>query len=667
MTVRTGRLRGALLPALVGCVAVLVVASASAATPKPPGLFSERGMTAAGALPAQAKAGKSLGVTINYGQLRSGRFFVDLPGGVSFEAVREQMEDFGGGRLAWVGSAGDDPDSRVVLGASGDAVAGTFAYHGKLFKLEPRADGSHVLSEVETGDPAPLLEPVAVGNSADGGETAPASGAAAAGAVNTNIDVLVAYTPAVEAQYGAAGAQALVIQAVAETNQAYGNSKMSTQLKLVHAVRTQYVESGSMNTDLSRLRGTADGYMDGLHALRDSYGADVVSLIENEPQYCGIAYRMATLSTGFASSAFSVVHHSCATGYFSFGHEIGHNQGAHHDHANASGTAIYPYAYGYQDPDSNFRTIMAYDCPGGCTRVGQFSHGDNVVYGLSTGVPGWAENARAIDETAPTVGAFRQSVAQLPPAPSGLAAVADSQVQVSLAWTDNSSNETEFLVERSEDGVNFSQVGSLPADTATYTDAGLSAQTLYSYRVRARNAAGNSPYSEVAVATTPAFPEFTDHFAIAESSRVGTVSGSAADTHVDDGVSESIREVTSAGLPGESYSELEHYWTFDVSPGETITLYIDVDTEASGQSFTFAYSTTLTTLKKNPGAWVDMFTVDAGNPGMKQFTLPASLNGLVSVSVRDTVRVAGTTTADQVNIDYLTIRTSYAMGLPPGC
>ena len=49
--------------------------------------------------------------------------------------------------------------------------------------------------------------------------------------------------------------------------------------------------------------------MDELHALRDAYGADVVSLIEDDPQYCGIAYRMATLATSFESSAFNVVHH----------------------------------------------------------------------------------------------------------------------------------------------------------------------------------------------------------------------------------------------------------------------------------------------------------------------------------------------------------------------
>jgi len=475
---RSGR-RGAILPALAGVFSLLLAAGAAAKTPEPPGLFSQPpGHAAAGAAPQYPGLGVPLDVKINYGQLRSGRLFIHLPGGVSYEAVREQLQDFGGGRLAWTGHAGDDPDSRVVLGISGDAVAGIFAYHGRLFKLEPRADGRHVVSEVQTNDPAPLLEPIPVGDSAADQSGGTGGGGTAADTTSGTIDVLVAYTPAVETYYGAAGADALIIQAAAETNQIYANSLMSTRLNLVHSVRTPYVESGNISTDLSRLRSTNDGYMDELHALRDTYGADIVTLIENEPKYCGIGYLMTTLSSTFASSAFNVVHHTCATGYYSFGHEIGHNQGAHHDPANASGAVLYPYAYGYQDPNGAFRTVMAYNCPGGCTRVGLFSRGDNPVYGLDTGIPGLAENARVIDQTAPTVAAFRQTALQPPAAPSGLGAVADGPTQVSLAWTDNAGNESSVLVERSADSVTFLQVASLPADTETYTDTGLSSATL---------------------------------------------------------------------------------------------------------------------------------------------------------------------------------------------
>jgi peptidyl-Asp metalloendopeptidase len=258
-----------------------------------------------------------------------------------------------------------------------------------------------------------------------------------------------------------------------------------------------------MNTDLSRLRSTSDGFMDELHALRNNYGADVVSLIENAPQYCGLAYRMATLSASFASSAFSIVHHSCATGYYSFAHEIGHNQGAHHDAANASG-AIFPYAYGYQDPFGQFRSIMAYDCPGGCPRIALFSSGDNPLYGVPTGDANVASNATAIDQTAATVAAFRQLGASPPAAPADLYGSEISSSSLRLNWTDRSSDESGFVLERSFDGVSFTQIASLPANTNSYVDTNLQATTLYNYRARAWNSTAYSGYSNVLVAVTEA-------------------------------------------------------------------------------------------------------------------------------------------------------------------
>ena len=50
----------------------------------------------------------------------------------------------------------------------------------------------------------------------------------------------------------------------------------------------------------------------------------------------------------------------------------------------------------------------------------------------------------------------------------------------------------------------FAQVGTTTG--TTYGDAGLAGNTSYSYRVRARDAAGNlGPYSNVATANTLAF------------------------------------------------------------------------------------------------------------------------------------------------------------------
>ena len=93
--------------------------------------------------------------------------------------------------------------------------------------------------------------------------------------------------------------------------------------------------------------------------------------------------------------------------------------------------------------------------------------------------------------------------APAPVAPSGLKAAAVSSVQVNLAWTDNSANETGFRIERSTDGTSFAQIAAVGADVKTYSDAGLARAKTYTYRVRATNAGGDSAYSNTASVKTP--------------------------------------------------------------------------------------------------------------------------------------------------------------------
>lgn len=94
------------------------------------------------------------------------------------------------------------------------------------------------------------------------------------------------------------------------------------------------------------------------------------------------------------------------------------------------------------------------------------------------------------------------TAAPLPAAPSGLTASAVSRTQVDLAWSDNSSNETGFRIERSTDGTTFSQVTTVSANVTTYSNTGLSRNRQYYYRVRANGSAGSSAYSNVATART---------------------------------------------------------------------------------------------------------------------------------------------------------------------
>jgi chitodextrinase len=97
---------------------------------------------------------------------------------------------------------------------------------------------------------------------------------------------------------------------------------------------------------------------------------------------------------------------------------------------------------------------------------------------------------------------------QLPSAPTNLVATAVTASQIDLNWTASTDNVgvAAYLVEREDTGaINFVQIGT--ANAAAYSDSGLSANSRYSYRVRAMDAAGNlSGYSEVTTAGTPSAP-----------------------------------------------------------------------------------------------------------------------------------------------------------------
>lgn len=94
----------------------------------------------------------------------------------------------------------------------------------------------------------------------------------------------------------------------------------------------------------------------------------------------------------------------------------------------------------------------------------------------------------------------------VPDAPTNLVATAASYSQINLTWADASTNEANFLIERSTNAVNFSQIASVGAGVTGYSDLGLTGSTTYYYRVRASNAGGNSAYSNIASTTTPAAP-----------------------------------------------------------------------------------------------------------------------------------------------------------------
>jgi hypothetical protein len=96
------------------------------------------------------------------------------------------------------------------------------------------------------------------------------------------------------------------------------------------------------------------------------------------------------------------------------------------------------------------------------------------------------------------------TVSTIPAAPSNLSATAVSGSTVNLSWTDNSSNETGFTIQRSTNGgTSWTQIATVGAGVTSYSDATVSKRKTYEYRVAAYNGAGTSAWSNVASVTTP--------------------------------------------------------------------------------------------------------------------------------------------------------------------
>lgn len=85
-----------------------------------------------------------------------------------------------------------------------------------------------------------------------------------------------------------------------------------------------------------------------------------------------------------------------------------------------------------------------------------------------------------------------------PAAPTALTAASRRRV-VTLTWTDNSTNETAFLIERSASpGDGFVQIAETGSNVNVFDDTTASRKTTYYYRVRAANGAARSAYTNVA-------------------------------------------------------------------------------------------------------------------------------------------------------------------------
>jgi Zn-dependent metalloprotease/transcriptional regulator CtsR len=140
--------------------------------------------------------------------------------------------------------------------------------------------------------------------------------------------------------------------------------------------------------------------------------------------------------------------------------------------------------------------------------------GANTTSWSSTGLVAgttYTHRLRAYDGPNDSAPSNAAAAATLPPpaAPTGLTATAVSPSRIDLAWTDTSTYEQGFKVERSTGGGPFSQVTVVGANVTTWSNTSLVTGTAYTYRVRAYDGPNASAYSDTATATplpAPAAP-----------------------------------------------------------------------------------------------------------------------------------------------------------------
>jgi hypothetical protein len=630
-------------------------------------LFEYVGPADSVSLPEHAIAGQN--VRVNRRAFQSPSILIDLFG-ESFVAERKSIDKQKAGQTIWVGHLQGNEGDSVILTLKGNTISGFIQYGFESYRIGASSAAGNRLYMLDLQ----LLPPEDVGGVPDGSGGATQPQTTEALADNTIEDLLVVYNQAAcdSADSGNPGndcsqLEADIVTAVADINAAYAASLINITLNLAGTHKTNYTGTGASAT-LSALRSTSDGIMDEVHTVRDSLGADIVSMIYNG-EGCGIGYLSSS-----ASSAFNVTDEPCVVGNRTMAHEIGHNQGAHHDRVTASAGTSSAYNYGYRRCSDGsvddfgspyYRTVLSYSCSS-APRVGRFSN-PNVNYnGVPQGVDPdlnptkGAHNARRLNETASYVAGFRTaSSATIPNPPNGLTANAGGPDYIDLSWSDNSNDETRFELRRSPDNSSWSSIATLGANTTSYTDNGLIPEIQYFYQVRAGNSAGDSAWSSSANDTTLSLPPSINDVAYGETHTKGSVTNSYTATNASGGAVQSITEASSGGRKSARSQSYDHDWLFDVFGGAGGVI-ASVDAWVSGsEGANFYYST-------DGGANLNlMFTVDNTTQGSPQtFTLPAGTSGQVRIIVQDASQSGGEP-VDAVYIDHLFITSHTEAGSPP--
>ena len=353
----------------------------------------------------------------------------------TFTGRIEHVEPTASGYAFWGGLDGVELGTMTMV-VNGDIVVGAVRTPQTVYTITTTDTGSYVIRQIDESSLPPLAHPLEA-PSETGEDSQQSLDVSIPVDDGSLIDVMVLYTPTAKILMGGrAGIEALIDLYVAQANQAYANSGAFHRIRLASREEADYIESGEALIDIERLEDDSDGYMDHVHALRETYAADLVHLLfarTEDYTFAGIASFEGPLGTAMAAP----------WGGLTFAHELGHNMGLLHDRyqaARETEETIEGWHYGYVNQrafepgaaeSTRWRTIMSYpvQCEeilgeeAYCPRLAYFSNprltynGDAMGVSAdnpSTGVDGPADAVRTLNERRRITANFRRSASSTP-------------------------------------------------------------------------------------------------------------------------------------------------------------------------------------------------------------------------------------------------------------
>ena len=383
----------------------------------------------------------------------TGEMTVAAPDGQPIRLRYQRHLEHPNGNWTWIGR--DEHGAEAIVTFGEKAVFGTIPRHGGEELRLATSGGRSWVVEAHPGKqhhPKPkrpdFVVPPELAQSFAADQPVTASAAMEAltpAAVGTTVDVALGYTTGFASELGGNSQAVTRLQHLVDiANQAYANSQINAQIRLVRTVSVNYPDATDNNDALAKLTGQSgsgsipvDPAFNALRTARDQYGADLVSLVRRfrtpENEGCGVAWliggNQSRIDNSDAPWGYSVVSDDLDRGDLdetdnktyvcrkeTLAHELGHNMGQAHNIEDSDGTpGAHSYSYGYREASiTGFYTVMAYRLADSSQRSIRYFSNPNVLEagtGRPTGIANVSDNARSLLEAMPIIAGFRSAVA----------------------------------------------------------------------------------------------------------------------------------------------------------------------------------------------------------------------------------------------------------------